>query len=50
MVPGHSCHIYEIWRSKEVKDALFKVIMWGGNASHNGEGTVFIGKVVSLLY
>ena len=36
MVPCHSCHIYGIWRSKEV-EGHFKVIIWGGNASHKGE-------------
>ena len=33
MVLSHSCHIYRIWRSKDVK-GCFKVIIWGGNASH----------------
>ena len=36
MVPYHSCHIYGIWRNKEV-GRCFKVIIWGGYASHKGE-------------
>ena len=48
MGPGHSCHIYRIWRNKEVGDALKSLfgvtvqatrgVGWGG------WGVVFIGK------
>ena len=32
----HICHVYGICRSKE--GGCFKVIIWGGNASHKGGG------------
>ena len=41
-VSSHSCHIYGIWRSKEVGGHV-KVIISGGNASRKG-GTIFMGK------
>ena len=51
MVPCHSCHIYGIWRSKEVRKALkssFRVAMQAIR------GTISMGKrsfhYVSLLY
>ena len=37
MMHCHICHIYGIWRSKEVKEC-FKIIIWGGNASHKEGG------------
>ena len=40
MVPCHSCHIYGIWTSKEV-GGRFKVITWGGKASHKEGGGQF---------
>ena len=35
MVPFHSCHVFGIWRGKEVRRG-FKVIIWG---------TIFMGEV-----
>ena len=42
MMLCHSCHIYGIWRNKDL-GGCFKVIVWGGNASHKDEG-VFMGQ------
>ena len=51
MVPCDSCHIYRIWRGKEVR-GRFEVIIWGSNGSY--KGTIFMGKggshQVILLY
>ena len=38
--PCHVCHIYGIWRSKEVGEAL-KLTFRGGNANHKGGGGDF---------
>ena len=52
MVPWHSCHNFGIWRNKVVEEGRFKVIIWGGNASHKGGN--FYGEggsyIVILLY
>ena len=48
MVPCHSCHIYGIWTSKEV-GGRFKVITWGGKASHKEGGGSFHGDGGFLL-
>ena len=52
MVPWHSCHNFGIWRNKVVEEGRFKVIIWGGNASHKGGD--FYGEggsyIVILLY
>ena len=41
--PCHICHIYEIWRSKDVGDAL-KSSFGGSNGSHNEGGGDFNGE------
>ena len=42
MMLCHSCHIYGIWRNKDL-GGCFKVIVWGGNACHK-DGGVFMGQ------
>ena len=53
MVPCHSCHIYEIWRNKEVGDAL-KSSFGMATQVPNGERGSFYWKETShyviLLY
>ena len=48
MVPGHSCHIYRIWRSNELGDAL-KPSFWVAMQARR-RWAVFMGKGGSLLY
>ena len=48
MMPCHICHIYGIWRNKEV-EGCFKVIIWGGNARHNWAGIFNGEKGVSTM-
>ena len=38
MVPGHICHIYEIWRNKEVTNALKSSIRVVMKAKSEGGG------------
>ena len=41
--PCHICHIYWIWRSKEVGDAL-KSSFWVVKQTTRGEGVILMGK------
>ena len=41
MMPCHSCHIFGIWRNKEIKDAL-KLLFKVGMQATNGDR--FYGK------
>ena len=47
MVPGHSCHIYGIWISKEMGDALKS--SFGVAMQARRKGDIFYGKGGSLL-
>ena len=42
MGPGHSCHIYRIWRNKEVGDALKS--LFGVTVQATREGGSFYGE------
>ena len=39
MVPYHSCNIYRIWKSKNVRGRS-KVVIWDSNADQKGRGVL----------
>ena len=46
--PCHISHIYGIWRSKEVGDAL-KSLFWVALQTTRGEGVILMGKGTTTM-
>ena len=51
MVPGHSCHIYGIWRSREVRNTLkspIRVVMQAKSGGGSFYGEAELSAVLKL--